>query len=220
MPGGLSEYIQRLRITGYRVATAYTFRDPSRRRIVRNVFWITFFLFTLSMALLAQQSPQLKRMSTAELATSTHDLEHDLTNGQTRIDQYRSKLNPSYRLDSQMLKMFDLLDRQIKQLRSEIKDLSSKDSLANDVSLYSSLEDVTSTLDSVSAMSADAPSMNTLASPEFRDVGDVWANTVVDVKKEIGVYTVRFFSHALASASLADLMLDVCHADQPKKTTK
>ena len=109
---------------------------------MRNVFWTTFLLFTLSMQLLAQQRPQLKKMSPAELATFTHDLEHDLANWQTRIDQYRGSLNPPYRMDSQMLKVFDLLDRQIRQLRSEIKDLSSKDSLANDVSLYSSLQDV------------------------------------------------------------------------------
>lgn len=89
------------------------------------------------------------------------------------------------------------------------------------MSLYSGLEDVGSSLDAISEGVADAPSMGTLASSKFRDVGDVWAHTVMDVREEIGRYTARFYAHALASAILADMgLVPSCLPDQPKKTTK
>ena len=77
---------------------------------MRNLFWTALLLFAFSMPLLAQQKPQLKKMSPSELATFTHDLEHDLANWQARINQYRSNLNPSYRMDSVVLKNFEVLD--------------------------------------------------------------------------------------------------------------
>ena len=126
---------------------------------MRNLFWTALLLFALSMPLLAQQKPQLKKMPPSELATFMHDLDHDLANWEMRINQYRSGLNPSYRMDSLMLGNFELLDSEIKQLRADIKELSGKDSLANDVSLYSSLEAVESSLDAISEGAADAPSM-------------------------------------------------------------
>lgn len=188
---------------------------------MRTVFWTALLLFAFGTPLVAQQKPQLKKMSATELATFTHDLEHDLANWQARINQYRSSLNPSYRMDSIMLRYFASLDRGINQLRADVKELSGKDSLANDVSLYSSLEAVGSGLDGIGTLSADAPSMETLASSKFRDVGDIWAHTVMDVREEIGRYTARFYAHTLASAILADIgLVPSCFPDQPKKTTK
>jgi hypothetical protein len=188
---------------------------------MRTVFWTALLLFAFGTPLVAQQKPQLKKMSATELATFTHDLDHDLANWQARINQYRNSLNPSYRMDSTVLKNLELLDGDIKQLRADIKELSGKDSLANDVSLYSSLEDVRSSLDSIRDMSADAPSMDHLASSKFRDVGDIWAHTVIDVREEIRPYTTRFYEHTLASAILADMgLIPSCFPDQPKKTTK
>ena len=191
------------------------------KKLMRSLFSTALLLFALSTPLPAQQKPQLEKMSPSELATFTHDLEHDLANWQARVGQHRSDLNPSYRMDSAVLRNFELLDGNIKQLRADIKELSGKDSLANDVSVYSSLEDITSTLDLLSGGVADAPSMDALASPKFRDVGDIWAHTVMDVREEVRHYTMRFYGHTLASAILADLALEVgCLAAQPKKTAK
>jgi len=188
---------------------------------MRTVFWTALLLFALGTALVAQQKPQLKKMSATELATFTHDLEHDLANWQSRINQHRSNLNPSYRMDATALKNLELLDGDIKQLRADIKELSGKDSLANDVSLYSSLETVGSCLDVIGDWFANASSMGTLASSKFRDVGDIWAHTVMDVQQEIRPYTMRFYEHTLASAILADMgLVPSCFPDQPKKTTK
>ncbi len=188
---------------------------------MRTVFWTALLLFAFGTPVVAQQKPQLKRMSATELATFTHDLEHDLANWQARINQYRSSLNPSYRIDSAALKIVELLDRDIKQLSGDIKNLSGKDSLANDVSLYSSLEEVGSSLDEIGHLATDASSMGTLASSKFRDVGDTWGHTVMDVREEIGPYTMRFYEHTLASAILADMgLIPSCFPDQPKKTTK
>ncbi len=188
---------------------------------MHSVFWTTLLLLAFGTPLVAQPKPQLKKMSATELATFTHDLEHDLANRQARINQYRSGLNPSYRMDSTMLKNLELLDGEAKQLRADIKELSGNDSLANDVSLYSSLEDVGSGLDGIYFLSVDAPSMETLASSKFRDVGDIWAHTVMDVREEIRPYTMRFYEHTLASAILADMgLMPSCFPDQPKKTTK
>lgn len=188
---------------------------------MRAVFWTALLLFAFGTPLVAQQRPQLKKMSATELATFTHDLEHDLANWQARVNQYRGDLNPSYRMDSAVLKNFGLLDWDIKQLRADIKELSGKDSLANDVSVYSSLEDITSTLDLLSGGIADAPFMETLASSKSRDVGEIWAHTVTDVREEIRPYTMRFYEHTLASAILADMgLVPSCFPDQPKKTTK
>ncbi len=185
-----------------------------------KVFWLTMLLFTFRTAFLAQQTPQLSKMSPSELATFTHDLQHDLVNWQARTNQYRSRLNSSYRVDSIVLTYFGALDTGIELLRANVKDLSNKDSLANDVSLYSSLESVGSGLDQISALSADAPSMATFASSNFRDIGDIWANTIIDVEKEMGQYTRRFYAHTLASAVLMDMQLEACLPDQPKKSAK
>ena len=189
-------------------------------KTMRNVFWKALLLSAFSTALVAQQKPQLKKMTPSELATLTHDLQHDLANWKVRINQYRNNLNSSFKVDSIMLRYFEALDGDIDQLQANVKQLSGKDSLANDVSLYSSLESVGSGLDGISTLSADAPTAETLASSKLRDVGDTWAHTIMDVREEIRPYTMRFYAHTLASAILADLMLEVCRPDQPKKPTK
>jgi hypothetical protein len=173
------------------------------RRRLWNVFLIAVFAIT---PLFGQESrPQVKKMSKAELATFLHDLAHDIPNWQTRVNQYRDKLDTRYEYDAMLHNTLGALEIQLVSIQADLKRLQQGEILMGDVSLESGLEDLTWNLREIENVLITY--IEDYTSPTLREYAKPWLQAVKDVEREAGRYFPRFLWHTLAAAHEADVTL-------------
>lgn len=162
------------------------------------------------------RAPRLDRMSNAEVATFLHDLAHDIPNWQTRVNQYRQKLDKGYQYDLAISSLLDLQGEELAELQREVEDLQRSETLAGDVSLSQGLEALTQELFQIEG-ELNNP-IDEYASPGLKQNARVWLQAVKDVRREVSRYSLRFFRHTLAAAHESDVA--IAHGCAPGRQRK